>query len=174
MLQPQNEWQYLDEELGLIYPWFPLPLINHVKTLPPLNILEIGGGWSTLWWNRKGHKVYTVDSNESYVMSIIEEAKSRAIPIGEIVIAETESVYREAILKGKEKYDAVIFDGAFREETIIDAWSKVRRKGFMIVDNWQQPEVSVYPDAIVKQLPEPVLFKQSNHPHWQAAIFNKK
>ena len=48
----KNEWQTLDPETGLVFPWFVRPFLDVLKTWDITNwdIFEYGCGFSTLWF----------------------------------------------------------------------------------------------------------------------------
>ena len=57
-----NEWQIVDPELNLVYPWYTDLFLDWLKTqtLSATKVLEFGGGYSSLWWNKKAYLVYSL------------------------------------------------------------------------------------------------------------------
>lgn len=159
-LYPPNEWHLTDN--GLIMPWYVHDSLKWIQENIPkdLTVLEIGGGYSTLWWRENAKEVKTLDSDRK----LSEKLNCDYV--------EPENIGE--YLKYEKDYDIVIPDGSGdRAQYILEAFNRCKK--YFIVDNWQQPEVCVYPQDVVDFLynnsKQQLVFKQHNHPYWQTAIF---
>lgn len=157
-----NEWQFIDKELDLVYPWYTNSFLDELKTWNLLDkkILEFGGGFSTLWWNAKCHFVYTLEKNIDWSNKILETNSNI-------------NIFNEVDDILDIKYDIIIIDNddIERDAMIPLAMALVKDNGIIICDNWMQAEVwiSKCPDLLEKY--EHKIFKQEGHPNWQTAYF---
>src|SRR5437868_4457405 len=73
-LQQRNEWQVLDEETNLLFPWYTKSCLDEIVTwdLKDKKVFEFGLGASTIWWSIKCHKVYGVENNRDYYFNVAE------------------------------------------------------------------------------------------------------
>lgn len=161
-ISQKTEWQFIDSELNLIYPWYTKSFLDVLDTWDLLDkkVLELGGGFSTLWWNAKCHYVHTVESNKEWSGEILENN-----PTCKIFTPQEYSFDFE--------YDIVILDSDWcnRDELFQFCIDHTKNNGILIVDNWMQPEVwvSECPEDLTKY--EHYIYKQEGHPHWQTAYF---
>ena len=161
-IKQKNEWQFIDPELNLIYPWYTKSFLDELKNWNLLDkqVLELGGGFSTLWWNAKTHYIHTVEGNEDWISEI-----KKSCPLAKIFLPIEYNF--------NFTYDIVILDSDWcnRDELFEFCIEHTKNGGLLIVDNWMQPEVwvSERPDFLEKY--EHYIFKQEGHPHWQTAYF---
>lgn len=165
-LSKPNEWQHIDQETGLIFPWYTKSFLDELATweLKDKVIFEYGCGASTLWWRKKAKAVYSVDENKEY-----------AEAVGGVHLAENGVDYVNYIYECPQP-DIVIIDGErLRQECVAPALKCIKPGGKLIYDNWMQPSVEVQSEDtqyILTQYPH-VIYKQSGHPDWQTAVFTK-
>lgn len=156
-----NEWQIRDSD-GLIMPYYTHSSLEWIKANTPkgVTVLEIGGGYSTLWWRKNALSAYTIEGDKELAEQI------------DCKYCTPEEIIPE--LNSLDKFDVVISDGGGdREIYLKEAFAKCKK--YFILDNFQQEEVCIYSDESVKFLyeksKEQLIFKQHNHPHWKTAIF---
>ena len=160
-----NEWQIVDPELNLVYPWYTDLFLDWLKTqtLSATKVLEFGGGYSSLWWNKKAYLVDTVEDNEIWRKEIKDTDNSIRI--------FSPSTFVEKVCQ--DYYDIVIIDNdwADRDEIISVALLNVKKGGIIICDNWMQPDVWIckIPEVLTKY--EHKIFGHSKHKNWQTAYF---
>jgi hypothetical protein len=164
LIYPENEWNIYDER-GIMYPWYVHPALEWIeKNIPKdVNVLEIGGGNSTLWWRENAKLVYTIDLNIFCVDKLqCNYSTYESLP--------------QTIDAVENNFDVVIVDtDGDRESYVLNAFEKCSK--YFILDNWQQSEVMIYSDEIVdflyKNTKEQHVFNQDNHKDWKTAIFIK-
>ena len=155
-----NEWQFIDPELNLIFPWYTKSFLDELVTWDLLDkeVLEIGGGFSTIWWNNKCHHVHTIENNKFWAQQI-KDFYSNVNILDNII--------------PNKKYDIIIIDNddCDRDDMILLALELIKDNGIIICDNWMQPEVWISKTPHLLERFEHKIFKQPNHPNWQTAYF---
>lgn len=164
-LSHKNEWQFIDPETGLIFPWYVKSFLDELATwnLEEKKVLEIGGGSSTLWWNKKANKVLTLESNEEYILELLKHG------------CDVQFFNIHALKNCSKDFDIVIIDGIDRDECVVPALDCLKAGGILIFDNWMQPSVELQTEETQRILTalEHKIFKQDGHEDWQTAIFYK-
>jgi len=172
-LSQGNEWQVIDTELGILFPWYTNNFLEVLRTwdISSKTVWEYGMGSSTLWYQRRCKMVYAVDDNLSWV-----DAVARTLHGCDNVElhhhSDMEGLTRSIFIP-RCKFDIVVIDGEhWRDECIDPALECLTPGGILICDNWQQQEVWVsdYADRKLSGY-EHYIFKQDGHPHWQTAYF---
>jgi len=150
-------------------------MLEKLKTwrLENKDVLEFGGGWSTVWWALKCKYLTTIETNLSWAEDIA--AYMRTIPQNrgnwEII---TPTNLEDGTGKAEQylacvpelaEFDIIIVDGIYRTEAV--AWSIEKLKhrgGILICDNWQQDYVWISPAAEEMVKPyEGEIFQQPGH-----------
>ena len=150
------EWQIVDEDNGLVMPWWTEPFLKELKNwdLSNKTWLEFGGGRSTAWLRQKCLWVDTIESNSEWAHQAINDCNISGLYNGRINckdlpdgIQERKSEYFDLIPTDK-KYDIISVDGIWRYECL--QWALDHFKddgGIIIADNWQQDYVWISPVA---------------------------
>lgn len=168
---PLVQWQKIDEDNGLVMPWFTHPFLDVLKTwdLSNKRVLEFGGGRSTAWWRKRADWVTTVEANKDWANQIQQECYNNALINGVIFVVpinEGDSQYKEEYTKCSENYgpyDIVIVDGILRYECLEYALT-LPRPLTLIADNWDQDFVWISSAAIELMKPYDIhVFEQSDH-----------
>lgn len=175
-LLARNEWQYLDENNGLVMPWYTRSFLNELTfwELKDKTVFEYGAGSGTLWWNKKAKKVVTVENNSRFYDCLV-----RGIGINSVILYEVEKEeYITSITNQKTTFDIIIVDGdpvEWRDECIKTAIKSLKDSGILIVDNYDQKSVYVPSDEIRELLSSYncKTYKQDGHPDWQTCTFTK-
>jgi hypothetical protein len=162
MLAEANlHWRYIDRDI--VMPWYTLPCLEWLKTqeLQSWSVFEYGGGYSSVWWRDNAVQYNGVDVSPKWAnafglrLQIDKRKYVQAIGI-------------------KIVYDCVVVDGAFRNECIDYAKSRIKPQGFMIVDNYDESkEVDVVEVDISLKGWGKVIYVQENHTFWKTAVFQK-
>jgi len=176
-LSKANEWQYIDKETGLVFPWYVLPAIEEISEwhLSNKNVFEYGLGASSLWWEKKCNHLYGVENDFGYFEAVAEKIGTTAALIYEPDLEK----YNYRIFEFNISYDIVIVDGTteVRDSGIIEGYKALKSGGAMIVDNWDQPSCWIPNDQTRRFVNDHFLtqkiYKQKNHADWQTAIFIK-
>lgn len=150
------ENQFVDNDLGICYPWWTKPFINELLTwdLSNKTIFEYGCGASTLWLAHKCKKIVSVEDNETWFNDVKEglghfpelegkyELKLRSRGTNSDLNGGGENT--EYVLAPFEStdviFDTIIVDGNCRNECIRQAVKYLADNGgLLIIDNWNQP-----------------------------------
>lgn len=192
--------QRLDEELGVLEPWYVNTAVDKIKTwdLHDKIIMEWGMGNSTKWWAIKSKLVLGVDHNYEWFTEVSNDLNANGlIAKANIAYIQTHegdnSTQRDKYVKyfeennkiiteqypqfkPVEKIDIAIVDGIHRYECAEYA-VKVLKPEILIVDNHQQDYIFICPK--LDELLEGVRMEryiQPNHTEhegrpWATAIF---
>lgn len=167
-LFPPNPWTIYDN--GIPMPWYTHPALEWInKNIPKdLFVLEIGGGDSSIWWDKNAACLATIEPNRTLCNDLkVNHIYSIHVP--------SQGISKFLSKNSPDKdFDIVIVDTDEDRESYVLEAHRVCMKYF-IVDNWQQEGVSIYPQEIVDYLyqnsKEQLIFKQPDHKDWKTAIF---
>lgn len=188
-IKDKNEWQWIDQSCGLIYPWFTRPFLDVLTTwdLKDKNILEFGGGASSIWFAKKAKFVFTVETNFEWYIKIMESMKQMNLDNYAAAYAKInegdQSKVVEYVNSGEDgiDYDIIVNDGILRTEICqyaIDYFHKKNKSGILICDNWIQSYVWISPKA--EEIMKPYkseAYEQEDHKDndginkWKTAVF---
>jgi len=132
---------------GLPVPWWTYSSIQFIdQTISShADILEVGGGSSSIFWANRGNRVVTLESNPQWIETIRSLTTSTSSRI-EIVQIEEETPECISMTIGNQKFDVVINDGAGDRIQIADLLlESLKPSGIMI---WDNSERSEYADKI--------------------------
>lgn len=137
------QWQKLDDN-GICYPWFTHPFLEVLKTwdLSDKEILEWGGGKSSLWWNTYAKRVCTIETNSEWIEEIyrlnntLNKVYRRPI-LRQINEGDQNMVDYYTDVPDDIKPSIVVIDGILRHECLVKAVT-LPRPLIIIHDNWQQ------------------------------------
>lgn len=157
-------WVYHDMD-GVRMPWYTLPCLEWLDglNLKDKYVFEYGLGWSTDWFEIRKAIVFGVESNPDWRIS------KRGFTFHNEI-----DLYTKAILN-YEQFDIICIDGIYRDDCTEYALAKLKKGGFLICDNFEQPEVE--PDwpktrELTKDM-KVVFYKQPDHPTWVTVVFQK-
>jgi predicted O-methyltransferase YrrM len=169
-LSTPNEWQYICPETRLIMPWYTKPCLDEISTwqLKEKVVFEYGCGASSLWWAAKCKKLYGVENNPAYFEAVCARIGSVAC-----IAHETEEArYINSIRQWGIKFDIIVVDGGWRDESIPTVLEHLKPDGVLIYDNWMQPEVYIQTEEVQRTLlamPHKI-YKEATHKYWQTLI----
>ncbi|MBI5663319.1 MAG: hypothetical protein HZC46_14370 [Ignavibacterium album] len=145
------------EPLELALPWISLSAIKFLDNYSidsKSEILELGGGGSTLYFAKKGAKVTCLESDELWAKKI--EVKSKELNISNIDLKilpynfkKLESFVNSKFFEfiGKNKYDIILIDNyeekiQLRPKCFYAAEKSIKPGGIIIIDDsWRYPEL---------------------------------
>jgi hypothetical protein len=110
-LTSAEKWRCGDKN-GSHIPWYTYPATEFLSSIDFTNstILEYGSGSSTLWWQKRSKKVYSVENDEQWHASISKITQAQKNVIYDLRTSESEYIEQQSIAEA----DIVIVDGAFR------------------------------------------------------------
>jgi predicted O-methyltransferase YrrM len=169
-LNATNEWQHRDNSTGLVLPWYTKSFLDELVTwdLKDKVVFEYGCGASSLWWAAKCKKLYGVEWNKDYFAATCDKIGDRA----SIALETTEKPYINSIRQWVIKFDIIVVDGEFRDESMPTVLEHINPGGIIIFDNWMQPSVCCQLEEtqqLLLALPHKI-YKQEGHPDWQTLV----
>lgn len=177
-----NDTQFWDEKLNICFPWYTKPCLDYLSGIDfsDKNILEFGGGYSTIWWSKKSKQVISIEANAEWynkIKSELNDCKNVTAFLREINEGD-QSRISEYTQVPEIDFDVVIVDGILRNECLQKGIELLSKKGgILIADNWYQDYVWLSPAAIDIMKPyESKIFIQPDHKNhegnpWKTAIF---
>lgn len=176
MLPDKNEWQIMDSFSGVLYPWYTNEAINYLETniqYDKSNVLEFGGGHSTIWWALNAKYVRTIESDITFAQSLKDKVRELGI-FADIFWNDDVTAYGNYVkLFSHLRNIIMVVDGEFRDECCNFALEHLPEGSIVICDNWMQPEVWMAGEHVRERMlsKKHKIFKQSGHATWQTAIF---
>lgn len=181
------EWQIIDSDNGIVFPWWTHPFLNELKTweLSDKSWLEFGAGLSTSWLRSKCKWVDSIEANVQWADRANKYCLQNNLINGNIYCREVadgvqdqKQFYFDMIPK-KANYDIISVDGIWRYECLQWALDHFKgRGGVLIADNWDQDYVWISPPAEQLMVGYPInIFVQPNHTNhegrpWKTVYWN--
>lgn len=128
-------------------PWYTYPMIDflNARSFDGANVLEFGGGQSSVWWARQAERVVTFEGDDPRFSPRHEwyEKIAKMMPANvdlHEVSMESEDIctaqVREVLDKTPiAKFDVIIIDGLYRRRMVDIAIERLDEAGIIIVDN---------------------------------------
>lgn len=166
-LQELYEWRWKDESNGLVFPYYTKPALDELSkmSLSGKDILEIGGGASTVWWNNKAARVHTVEYDEKWYEAIVLHVKE-----GSNIVYPSKDMY----VSFARAYDIGIVDCEveYRDKYVPIVLKVLRPGGLLILDNWMQPSCWMPKKETIDLVSQhkTKIFKEPTHNDW-ATLF---
>lgn len=121
-------------------PWYTYPIIDFLKyrNFDGKNILEFGGGQSTLWWAKRAKHVVTLEGDKNWYEKIKNKMPNNvhlqyvSMENSAINIAQVNEALQS---KEYSTYDVIVIDGLYRYEMIPIALRLMAEDGIIICDN---------------------------------------
>lgn len=119
-------------------PWFNYGFINFLepRLRPEMLVFEYGCGYSTLWWQDRVSKVYSIDHDSDWV----DEIKKRAKPSVSLkhVTLDYGGNYCQAVSNINYLFDIIVIDGRDRVNCAKNAICRLKDTGVLVFDNSQR------------------------------------
>ncbi|MCX3263645.1 signal recognition particle subunit FFH/SRP54 (srp54) [Pedobacter agri] len=137
-----------------VLPWIPFSAIKNLDKIikPNWTILEVGAGMSTLWLSKKGGKVISIEADKNWFENLSRRIKSEGIKNIDLRYeweAEKMSNFDEF---PDLHFDLIYIDGGPRELCCLKAPPKVKKGGYIYLDNSDNEELSGNSSTILKNL----------------------
>ncbi|AZQ62238.1 FkbM family methyltransferase [Flammeovirga pectinis] len=118
---------------GESIPWFTYSCIHFLSTrnLSNLNVFEFGSGNSTLWFQKRVNKIYSLEHDKSWYEKIKDQFTDNVT----YIFKEVNKGYSQVINDQPIQFDLIIIDGRNRVECCKNSLSKLSNKGVIIWDN---------------------------------------
>ncbi len=118
---------------GSPHPWYTYPAIEYLNQFDAsgLDIFEFGCGHSSLYWARKGARVWCVEHDPEWHQSMSLQSST----LQGIALRETREAYAGAVHEPDRAFDIVVVDGVWRVESAREGLKRLKPEGIVILDN---------------------------------------
>lgn len=119
-------------------PWIPFSArkVLEQRIAPDFTVWEIGSGFSTLWLADRVKQVVSIEAAQDWydrLCAIIAKEQIRNVDLRFIWVAEQMADFSEL---ADESLDLLFIDGGPRGQCLERGFGKVRRGGYLYLDNW--------------------------------------
>lgn len=144
-------------------PWITYGAIDYLNSHLPekSNIFEYGSGGSTLYYSKKAEQLISVEHDKAWFKLLNKELKDKKIKNCEYILKESvksrnalheyfkswrepESSFEDYVTAigkyGDNTFDLVSVDGRSRVACVREAYKKVKKGGFILMDNSERKE----------------------------------
>ena len=121
-------------------PWLGFRAINHLGRLVEANwsVLEFGSGMSTVWFARRCGLLVSVETDRRWYLSVKTMLSQRNFHNVDYRLSE-QSEHQAVADYPNSTFDLVLVDGYERDRVMKTAISKVKRGGYIYLDNSDVP-----------------------------------
>ena len=112
-LQSMREWKCVGKH-GEPLPWYTYPCIEYLSNLnfSEKEILEFGGGQSSLYWSKRVAHITTIESDEQWFKTIqSQQAPNQTLYLKTALNGDPHQDYARFALLLDKKFDCIIVDG---------------------------------------------------------------
>ena len=134
-------------------PWMPYNAILYLNDIitSDFNIMETGCGGSTIFFlNKACRNLITIEHDDKWMEILINDKRIKKFSNRWDIFREDlnatdnnsahNSPYLNRIKKQpRDKYDLVSIDGRLRSESLVAASTKVKKNGYLLLDNSERP-----------------------------------
>jgi len=125
---------------GSPIPWYTYPATDFLeqRDFSGRDVLEFGGGQSTLWWSKRARSVLTIEEDVDWFTSLRSRIGSNVRLYHVPADRKTRSVAAvKAVLDANpvSKFDVIIIDGHLRRELTSLAFDYLAASGALLIDN---------------------------------------
>jgi predicted O-methyltransferase YrrM len=142
---------FLTEKRHPHAPWLTRDAVKILSSLarPEDSAIEFGSGRSTLWFAKRIAHLVSFEHDPDWfrkVKGMLEESAARNV---EQHLKEGKAYVSDIAGYRDEGFDFALVDGVYRDECALAVLPKIKRGGFLIIDNcnWFLPSASVSPDS---------------------------
>ena len=120
------------DKSGEPIPWYTYPSIEYLSKIDfsNLNIFEYGCGHSSLYWNKRGANVMSVDHDRNWVEKIMP-----LVPENRLLYRSEKKQYVYAIKEFDSPIDVLVIDGIHRNECAYISIPLLQQHSLVILDN---------------------------------------
>ncbi|MFD2288830.1 methyltransferase domain-containing protein [Pedobacter petrophilus] len=118
-------------------PWIPFSAASKLNEIikPNWIILEIGAGTSTLWLANRSKKVTSIEASKEWFDTLNSKIKSKKIGNIDLRFEWTAEKMSDFNEYPNNHFDLIYIDGGPRELCCINAIPKVKKGGYIYLDN---------------------------------------
>jgi len=118
---------------GSPIPWYTYPAVEYFNQWDArdLAIFEFGCGNSSLFWARKGARVWCVEHDPEWHAAM----SAQSFLLQGIALRPEKDAYAAAVREPGIDYDIIVIDGVWRNECLRQALPCLREGGIVVLDN---------------------------------------
>ncbi len=121
-------------------PWIPYPAIRHLESLvrDSWKVLEFGSGMSTIWFARRCGFVHSIETEPYWYRMVAAMIQQRRLTNVRLEFREAHldpSGYADLSAYEDQYFDFCVVDGLFRDQAIRTSLKKIKRGGYLFLDN---------------------------------------
>jgi predicted O-methyltransferase YrrM len=117
-------------------PWVPFAVIRRLSRILTKNsrVLEYGSGRSTVWLARRAHSVVSIEDSQVWYEKVLQLFKDLQLTNVDYRLRSAENYSADSEFPD-ESFDLIIIDGCCRSRCLENAYGKLRRGGYLYLDN---------------------------------------
>ncbi len=136
-------FSFFKKKIKARIPWWTPSTIEAVEKIlnDRMNIFEWGSGGSTVWLAKRARFVWSMEHGRDWNKKVKKWARKEGLgrKISALECSFEKRKYYDYILGIKQEIDFVVIDGRNRVECFKRALQKVRRNGYILVDDTNRP-----------------------------------
>lgn len=135
-------------------PWIPFSAIHKLDKIikDDWKILEIGSGMSTIWLSKRANHVVSIEADEKWYNTLLEKIKHKRITNIDLRYEWKGEKMADFSEFPDEYFDLIYIDGGPRERCCNNAKTKVKKGGFIYLDNSDNKSLSENGTEVLKKL----------------------
>ncbi|MBK7869105.1 MAG: FkbM family methyltransferase [Ignavibacteriales bacterium] len=128
------------DKAGNSLPWFTLSFISFLETRldKSIKIFEYGAGNSTIYFSSRVNNLTSIESDSAWLKQLKTKLSQNCII--ESVSSTDPDAYSKRIFDFDQKFDVVIVDAIFRNESMINCIPALSERGVVILDDSEREE----------------------------------
>ena len=128
----------LDQD-GRPIPWIPYAAVSFLsgRLTPELTVLELGSGYSTLWFMGRVARVVSLEHNEKWLAWMRERVGPNVNLIS--TAGGTPDTYLAPLRGTRERFDLILIDGIHRIDAFQAALQILTPSGVIVLDDSHRP-----------------------------------
>lgn len=128
------------DKAGNSLPWFTLSFISFLETRldESITIFEYGAGNSTIYFSSRVKNLTSIESDSAWLKQLKTKLPQNCII--ESVSSTDAGAYSKRIFDFDQKFDIVIVDAIFRNESMINCIPALSERGVIILDDSERDE----------------------------------
>lgn len=114
-------------------PWYTYPGIEYLQQFDftGCTVFEYGSGNSSRFWSNLARSVVSIESDPDWYQTGLQYLS----PNRTLLLKTEKDEYVNAIHHGDVQYEIIVIDGEYRFNCAIEAMTRVKKGGFILLDN---------------------------------------
>ena len=118
-------------------PWIPFSAIKKIKSIirPSWKVLEIGAGMSTIWLAKNVDSVVSIEADKNWINRLQEKLNNLKLKNVKLIFENRGDLMADFSNFPDEYFDFILIDGGPRDICCKNALSKIKKGGYIYLDN---------------------------------------